>query len=188
MDHSSTAAPPRPEARAQLVILLATVWHLLLAVYLVSLSLDILRADTLFIAGKSADLGRPVQLFAGVFLLVPAVLAILASVLLLLRRGAGRYLALGVDLSAFALSLFALFGVWGLYGSFENIVDGGNAVAVPDARLCAGLRALLRRGSTRRGRRCGEGIARGSASSSVSLRWRVFCWGRIFSAVCATRF
>ncbi len=124
MDHSSTAALPRQNARALTVILLATVWHVLLAVYLVGLSLDILRADTLFIAGKSADLGRPVQLFAGVFLLVPAVLAVLSSVLMMLRRGAGRYLALGVDLGAFALSLFALFGVWGLYGSFENIVDG----------------------------------------------------------------
>lgn len=40
------------------------------------------------------------------------------------RRSAGRYLALGLDLGAFVLSLFALFGVWGLYGSFEKIVDG----------------------------------------------------------------
>ena len=124
MDRVSTAAPTRLNARALTIILLATVWHVLLAVYLVGLSLDILRADTLFIAGKSADLGRPVQLFAGVFLLVPAVLAVLSSVLMVLRRGAGRYLALGVDLAAFALSLFALFGVWGLYGSFESIVDG----------------------------------------------------------------
>ena len=72
MSNVSTAAPTRPNARAWTVILVATVWHLLLAYYLVGLSLDILRADTLFIAGKSADLGRPVQLFAGVFLLVPA--------------------------------------------------------------------------------------------------------------------
>ena len=61
MDHSSTAVLPRQNARALPVIVIATVWHLLLAVYLVGLSLDILRADTLFIAGKSADLGRPVH-------------------------------------------------------------------------------------------------------------------------------
>ena len=125
MDHTSTA--PRAErgnARAHLTIIVTCVWHALLAFYLVTLSLGIFRADTLLIAGKPADLGRPVQVFAGALPLALAALAVLAGVGLLLKRPAGRYAALGVNLGAFAGALFALFGVWGLYGSFEHIVDG----------------------------------------------------------------
>ena len=118
-----TGSSPTP-SRPLPIFILATLWHSFLAVYLIRLSLNIFNADTLYIAGKAADLGQPVQIFAGSFLLVIAAAALLAIPLIFLRRPAGRYLALGLNLSAAVLALFALFGVWGAYGSFEGLVDG----------------------------------------------------------------
>lgn len=114
----------RAEPPALPIFLIAGLWHIVLAVYLSRLGFNILNADTLSIAGKAADLGRPVQVFAGSFLFVPALLGLIAIPLLLMRRPAGRYLALGFNLAVGVLALFMLFGVWGLYGGFEAIVSG----------------------------------------------------------------
>ena len=117
-----TSSPAR--AKPLPVFILASIWHGVLATYLIRLSLNIFNADTLYIAGKAADLGRPVQVFAGTFLFLVALAFLLAVVLIFLRHPGGRSLALGLNLSAAVLALFALFGVWGAYGSFESLVDG----------------------------------------------------------------
>ena len=106
------------------IFILAALWHVALAIYFVYLSTATLSADTLLIGGKRADLGRPVQLFAGAVLLIPAALALLSIPLIFMRRAAGRYLALGLNLAAGVLALFGLLGVWGVYGSFEAFVSG----------------------------------------------------------------
>lgn len=121
---SRAAHRPSEPSPAPLVIVLTLIWHLAVAVASVWLALTIFRMETLTILGKRADLGTPVQYFAAAVTLVPAVLALLGSVLLAQRKNMGRYLSLTLNFGGFALSLFALFGLWGLYGSFEYIVDG----------------------------------------------------------------
>ncbi len=121
---SSPANQPIRPSSAPLVIALALVWHLAVAVASVWLATTIFRMDTLTILGKRADLGAPVQYFAATVTLIPAVLALLGSILLVQRKNMGRYLSLTLNFGGLALSLFALFGLWGLYEGFEYIVDG----------------------------------------------------------------
>ena len=66
------------QAKPLPIFILTSVWHAILATYLIRLSLNIFSADTLYIAGKAADLGRPVQVFAGAFLFVVALAFLLA--------------------------------------------------------------------------------------------------------------
>jgi ABC-type sugar transport system permease subunit len=102
----------------------AAAWNGVIAAACVLAALDIFSMDTLRILGKPADLGRPVQVFAGAIVLLPALLAVLGGALLLMRRGAGRYLSLAVNVMALTLAVFGLLGRWGLWDSFERLVDG----------------------------------------------------------------
>lgn len=124
MASAPVARQARDNSSALPIFLITSLWHSILAFFLVRLGVTILNADTLSIAGKAADLGRPVQVFAGSFLFVPALLGLIAIPLLFRRHRAGRYLALGFNLAVSVLSLFMLFGVWGMYGGFEAIVSG----------------------------------------------------------------
>ena len=121
---SNTANQPIRPSSTPLVIALALIWHLVIAVASVWLATTIFRMETLTILGKRADLGAPVQYFAAAVALTPAVLALVGSILLVQRKNMGRYLSLTLNFGGLALSLFALFGLWGLYESFEYIVDG----------------------------------------------------------------
>ncbi len=107
-----------------LLVVLAILWNLLVAGLGLWLSLAIFRMDTLSILGRPTDLGEPVRVFAALLVLLPAVLALVGSVLLASRKNAGRYLSLTLNVAGFTLTLFALFGRWGLYDSFEHLVDG----------------------------------------------------------------
>ncbi|GAB5492678.1 MAG: hypothetical protein Phog2KO_28930 [Phototrophicaceae bacterium] len=104
-------------------VLLSAGWHILLSLFLGWLSFTIFQMEELSILGKPADLGEPVQYFIAVLVLVPAVTAIIASVLMFRDNNDGRYLGLTVNFGGFALSLFALVGIWGFFDVFERIVD-----------------------------------------------------------------
>ena len=123
------------QTRAHPIIIFATVWHALLALAVIILSITIFRMESLSILGKPAELGRPVQVFAGLIVLIPAVLGIWSSVLMFQRQNQGRFLALIVNFTGFVLMLFGLFGIWGLYGSYEHIVD----TLMANARLTIGF-------------------------------------------------
>lgn len=95
------------------------------------------------------NLGRPVQTFVGLVALLPAVLALLSSLLIWQRRedtaaglrlagrrmswmalsNAGRYMAMAMYFVGCVLALALLAHVWGLFGSFEGIVNGAMANA-----------------------------------------------------------
>jgi ABC-type sugar transport system permease subunit len=113
----------RNSARTPKVIL-AVLWNLLLAAACVWLSITVFGMNTLTILGKPTDLGKPVQNFVALIILIPTVLAVLGSFQLLQHKNQGRYFSLMVNVIGFALSLFALLGSWGIYNSYEHIVDG----------------------------------------------------------------
>ncbi len=110
--------------RARASIYLLSIWNLVLAISCAILATTIFQMDTLSILGKPADLGKPVQYFAGLIVLLPAVFAVIGSIFLLGKRNFGRYASLLVNVAGFALSSFALLGLWGFYDSYEFIVDG----------------------------------------------------------------
>ncbi len=108
--HETTGMP--------LIIPVHVVWHLFLMVGAIWLSVRLLQIENFL------NLGRPVQVFAAVFVLLPGVLGLVASYYLLRRNGIGRYLSMAINFGGFALSIFVLLGLWGVYNSFERIVDG----------------------------------------------------------------
>lgn len=69
-------------------------------------------------------LGQPVIVFVAGLALVPAALAIFSSVQLLRRRGSGRYAALALQYGGIIACIVALLHLWGVFLSFELIVDG----------------------------------------------------------------
>jgi ABC-type sugar transport system permease subunit len=109
--HNSTAAMP-------IIIPIHIVWHLLLMVAAIWLSINVLQVENFL------NLGRPVQVFAAIFVLLPGIVGLIASYYLLRRNGNGRYLSMMINFGGFALSIFLLMGLWGVYESFERIVDG----------------------------------------------------------------
>lgn len=107
-----------------LPLILVLVWLLAVAAASVWLAVTVFQMDVLSVAGRAVNLGRPVQNFAALVALVPALLAVPAGALLAGRQNAGRYLALIVGVLGLAFSAFGLLGVWGFYGVFERLVDG----------------------------------------------------------------
>lgn len=114
----------RSAGRLRLIVGLNVLWNLAIAAASVALALEIFRMPTLSILGRPTDLGKPVQVFVALAVLLPGLLAVLGSLLLALRRNQGRYLSLLVNVTGFALAAFALLGSWGFFGSFEHMVDG----------------------------------------------------------------
>ena len=110
--------------RNRVMILLASVWMTLIAVACAYLSLRIFQMETLSILGKPTDLGKPVQYFAALVVVLPALMAILAGYLLMIGKNQGRYYALILNVLGLAFSFFALLGRWGFYDSYEYVVDG----------------------------------------------------------------
>lgn len=120
---TTTAIKPKNTDERPLSVILSAGWHLILMIFLGWLALTVFQMDELSILGKSADLGKPVQYFLGFAILIPFVLAGLGTVLMFRRNNDGRYLSLTVNFGGFALSLFALLAIWGVFNSFERIVD-----------------------------------------------------------------
>lgn len=106
-----------------ITIILSAGWHLILTIFLGWLALTIFQMEQLTVFGKQADLGKPVQYFVATMVLVPVVIAVISTVLMFQRNNDGRYLAMIVNFGGFALSMFALIGLWGIFDSFERIVD-----------------------------------------------------------------
>lgn len=105
------------------ILWLAIAWNLLLSIGAIWLSWQVFAMDVLTIFGKEANLGKPVQYFIAGLILIPALMGILSSLLLFMRKGAGRYMALTLYVGGVALVVLALLGVWGFYQSFEKLVD-----------------------------------------------------------------
>lgn len=123
-------------------IVLATAWHILLTLFLGWLSLTIFQMEQLTVLGKPADLGKPVQYFIAILVLVPAVVALISSFLMFQRNNDGRYLGLVINVGGFALSIFALAGILGIFDVFERIVDialANSQIALIGIALAYGL-------------------------------------------------
>ncbi|MCU0513702.1 MAG: sugar ABC transporter permease, partial [Anaerolineae bacterium] len=69
------------------------------------------------------NLGTPVQVFAGLVLLLPAGLAIFASVGLFQRSGSGRFTAMSIYYILTVLAVIGLLHQWQFYQNFEAVVD-----------------------------------------------------------------
>ena len=108
----------------QNIIIAHMIWHGILAVALLVLSWRIFTAEVLTILGQPTNLGKPVQYFAGALVLLPAIAGVIASWQLYQRNIQGRYITLMINFGGFALGIFAVLGVWGIYDSFELLVDG----------------------------------------------------------------
>jgi len=75
------------------------------------------------------NLGSPVQTFAGFIALAPAVISAIGIIFLLSppshpRANTGRYISITLFLVGHVLAFATLANQWGLYGSFELLVDG----------------------------------------------------------------
>lgn len=152
-------------------VLLSAGWHILLAVFLGWLSLTIFQMEELTVFGKSADLGKPVQYFVAFMVLVPAVTALIGTVLMFQRNNDGRYLGLTVNVGGFALSSFALVGIWGFFDIFEYIVDiilaNGQLALIGLALSYAVYWLVGRLGADNKLRQWGEMLAIGMAMLTV---------------------
>lgn len=106
-----------------LIVMLSAGWHLILTIFLGWLAFTIFQMEQLTVFGKTADLGKPVQYFVATMVLVPVFIAVISTILMLRRNNDGRYLGMLVNFGGFALSMFALIGIWGVFNSFERLVD-----------------------------------------------------------------
>lgn len=102
---------------------MAAIWQVIVAGFLFYGAWTTSQMDTLRILGTPADLGVPVHFFAVFIMVTPAVFALLASLRLWQHHNDGRYMSITVNVAGLVLSLFALLGVWGLYQSYEYVVD-----------------------------------------------------------------
>lgn len=139
MDATSPAREARSEGARSVAVVIALValWQLVVAAAAAAFAAHIFTMETFTVMGRPANLGRPVQVFAALVTLLPALVALSGAGLLLLRKNLGRYLTLAVNFGGLALAVFVLLGFWGVYGSFERIVDG----VMANAELLLGLAA-----------------------------------------------
>lgn len=120
---------------------LAAVWHIAIAILLTLVSINVFQMETLTLFGKPADLGTPVQTFVGLLVLAPAVTGVITAILLIQKKNRGRYLSLILNFGTLALALFALGSLWGIYDSFEQLVDGimANSWIIPGFAIAYAL-------------------------------------------------
>ena len=83
--------------------------------------IDISTIETSFMA---EELGRPMQDFVGIVVLIPVVVGIRATIGLILRKSYGRYLTLALHFGMAIISGLAILQVWRVFLSIEQIVDG----------------------------------------------------------------
>ncbi len=123
---SGFALPPQP---VPMVIYASIALNIVIGLVCVLLALNIFGVDETTAAGNVAleqliRLGRPVINFVGIVLLVPVAIAVFSSIQLLQRNISGRYAALVLQFLGLTFSVVALIHLWGLFLSFEIIVDG----------------------------------------------------------------
>jgi ABC-type sugar transport system permease subunit len=106
----SVANPTSEQPSLPFFIIACIIWNLVVAVGSMLLSAAIFAVDPGFY-----NLGRPVQVFLGIVALVPAALATLSSMLLVLRRPLGRYLALVINYVGMVLAAVYLLHLWGAF-------------------------------------------------------------------------
>ena len=139
----ATVSTTQPSATSgnQLVIYLAALWHTVIAVMCFIAAVNVFQMPVLTLAGREVDFGKPVQIFAGLVTLLPAILSAAAAVMLFLRRNQGRYFSMMVNVAGLVLALFVLVGRWGVYESYEYLVTGimRNAWILPGFALAYGM-------------------------------------------------
>ena len=108
-------SPPDATPR---VVWASVVWNIILAIACVWLSI------TIFQLTEFGNLGQPVQYFAGVVVLLPGALGLFAALRLVQRRGSGRYISMSLFFVGMVLATAVLFQQWGVFNSFELLVDG----------------------------------------------------------------
>lgn len=137
VDSLAGGVPGAAPRSTPLTIYANAAWNLVVALVSVWLSVTIFRMEEFF------RLGAPVQVFVGAVALIPAVVALYSSALLITQgrtpaaaddgglwsAAAGRYSALALDYVGLVLSFIALVTFWGVWDSFEFIVDGVLRVA-----------------------------------------------------------
>lgn len=138
---ATVRARPSESTSSQAFIYLLALWHILIAVVCFIAAVNVFGMPVLVLAGREVDLGRPVQMFAGLLTLAPAVISVLAAIMLFLRRNQGRYFSLMINVAGLVLSLFVLVGRWGIYESYEYLVTGlmNNAWVLPGFAVAYGL-------------------------------------------------
>ncbi len=124
-----------------LAIVFVALWHLAIAVVCAFAAYKVFQMPVLIIGGNEVNFGKPVQVFAGLVTLLPAVISALGGVLLLFHSNQGRYFSLMVNVTGFVLSLFFLLSRWGIFESYEHIVTGimNNAWILPGFAMAYGL-------------------------------------------------
>ena len=134
------------------IIFLVGLWHLVIAVLCAFAAFNVFQMPILMISDKEVDFGKPVQVFAGLVTLLPAVISALAAVFLLFHKNQGRYFSLMVNVTGLVLSLFFLLSRWGIFESYEYIVTGimNNAWILPGFAIAYGLYWLAGRISSER--------------------------------------
>ncbi|MEO1440245.1 MAG: sugar ABC transporter permease [Chloroflexota bacterium] len=115
--YSGSASPPAPPSTPW-AIYANIVWNVLVIAGSVWLSVYIFRLQ------EFGRLGDPVQYFIGAVALIPAVVAAYGSVMLWMRKPAGRYASMGLNYVGLVLSIVTMLSLWGLWDSFEHITDG----------------------------------------------------------------
>lgn len=121
---TTSLARPSESTGHKVFVYIGALWHALVAVVCVIAAINVFQMPVLTLAGREVDLGKPVQVFAGLITLLPAVISALAAIMLPLRKNQGRYFSLMVNVSGFVLSVFVLLGRWGVYESYEPLVTG----------------------------------------------------------------
>jgi ABC-type sugar transport system permease subunit len=119
----SSSQKPMP-----MVVLASIAWNIVVALASIFLAINIFnleqfRGSDSQVVQQLFRLGTPVQNFVGLLMLIPAVLAFIGSVQLILKRPSGRYITLGLQYLGFILSIVAVLHLWGFFLSFETIVD-----------------------------------------------------------------
>ncbi len=105
-------------ARAALppVVLVNIIWNIFIVLG------SLLLFSTVFQQSEDFfDLGRPVQVFAGLIALVPAALAVYSSIQLIQRKAGGRFSAMGMNYVIMVLAGFYLLHLWGVFIGMDNI-------------------------------------------------------------------
>ncbi len=107
-----------PPEQTPLAVYLSAAWNVVVLVACVALS------GWMFQLSEFGRLGKPVQYTMSTLVLVPAALAVYSIITLLQRKPGGRYSAMAIQYTGLVLSIIAMLSVWGVWNSFEYIVDG----------------------------------------------------------------
>lgn len=108
---------PGPDSATPIIVPASILWNLLIAAGCIFLSIHIFGLDDF------GRLGRPVQYFAGVVVILPALMAVASSIMLYQRKAMGRYLALIIQYVGTVLCIVGVLHLWGVFLSFEAFVD-----------------------------------------------------------------